>query len=114
MKIDPFTAFLVTYGLAELYERLSPQIQQRIKQIFNLHHGTIGAIIEIIGLLKGNNSLMSTGAALMLHDGKDAPLWIQDIERIVDSLARKIDQIIGQQNQQPHITQARYYLPNRF
>ena len=114
MKIDSPTSFLVTLGIAELYERLPPFLQQRIRQILNLHHGTIGVIIALIGLLSGYLLLLGVGGALMLHDRKDAPLWKKDIERVISILHSKLEQFKVQQNQPTYISQARYYLPNRF
>lgn len=114
MKIDSPTSFLVTLGIAEFYERLPLDLQQRIRQILNLHHGTIGVIIALIGLLSGYLLLLGVGGALMLHDRKDAPLWKKEVERIISILRSKLEQFRDQQRQQTYITQARYYLPNRF
>ena len=114
MKIDSLTSFLITCGLLELYEKLSPELQQKIKQIFNLHHGTIGALIEILGILKGDPRLMVAGGVLMYHDRNDAPLWKKDIGRIINSAIQKLKENFEQSKQQSYITQTRYYLPDRF
>ena len=111
MKIDSTTSFLATLGIAEIYERLPLGLQQRIKQILNLHHGTVGIIIALIALLSGSLVWLSIGGALMLHDRKDANLWKKDIERIITILKSKLEQF---RVQQYYPTQTRYYLPNRF
>ena len=109
--IDPSTSFLATLGIAELYERLPPNLQQRIKQVLNLHHGTIGIIVALIALLSGSLIWLSVGSALMLHDRKDAYLWKKDIGRIIAILRAKLAQFKSQQQYQ---TQTYYYLPSRF
>lgn len=115
MKIDSTTSFLATLGIAELYERLPLDLQQRIKQILNLHHGTVGVIIALIALLSGSLVWLTIGGALMLHDRKDAPLWKKDIEKIINILRSKLEQFkTQQQSQQLYRIQTRYGLPNRF
>ena len=109
MTIDPTTSFLVTLGIAERYERLPLFLQQRIKQVLNLHHGTIGAIIALIALLSGSLLWLSVGSALMLHDRKDVHLWKKDIERIIAILRAKYEQFKYQQQSQP---KTYYYSPS--
>ncbi len=109
--LDPSTSFLATLGIAELYERLPPFLQQRIKQVLNLHHGTIGVIIALIALLSGSFIWLGVGSALMLHDRKDAHLWKKDIERMIAILRAKYEQFKSQQQYQ---TQTYYYPSSRF
>jgi hypothetical protein len=114
MIINQTTSFLATLGIAELYERLPPFLQQRIKQVLNLHHGTIGIIIALIAVLSGSLIWLGVGSALMLHDRKDAQLWKKDIEKIIAILRAKYEQFKAQQQRQAYITQTRFYLPSRF
>ena len=111
MIVNPVTSFLATLGIAELYERLPPFLQQRIKQVLNLHHGTIGIIIALIALLSGSLILLGVGSALMLHDRKDIHLWKKDIERMITILRAKYEQFKSQKQYQ---TQTYYYQPSRF
>ncbi len=98
--MTPATSFLATLGIAELYERLPVSLQQSIRQTLNLHHGTIGVILALIALLYGSLAIGSIGAALMLHDRKDAPLWKKDIENMIRILKSKFEQFQTQQQYQ--------------
>jgi len=109
--INPATSFLATLGVAELYERLPPFLQQRIKQVLNLHHGTIGIIVALIALLSGSLIWFGVGSALMLHDRKDDHLWKKDIEKMIAILRTKYEQFKEQQRYQ---TQTYNYTYNRF
>ncbi len=103
--------FLAAYGLVKIYEKLPLHIQQQIRQVFNLHHGTIGCLLIILGIIAKNVHLISSGGAFVIHDRKDAPLWKNDIERIIAILKSKLEQFKAQQRYQ---IQTRYYFPNRF
>ena len=106
---EPLLAVLATYGLVKWYESQPLPTQQQIRQIFNLHHGTVGLFLVLVGLLKNDARVISVGLYLMFHDRKDAPLWKNDL----DSISKKINQILEQPKQQlPYITPLR--LPNRF
>ena len=112
MQIDSPTSFLATLGIAELYERLPPLLQQRIKQVLNLHHGTIGVLIVALTVLLSSSLVwLSVGSALMFHDRKDVHLWKKDIEKIIRILKSKLEQFRAQQQYQ---IQPQFFIPNRF
>ena len=111
MQIDSPTSFLVTLGIAELYEKLPPFLQQRIKQVLNLHHGTIGVIIALIAVLSGSLLWLSVGSALLFHDRKDVHLWKKDIEKIIGILKNRLEQFRAKQQYQ---IQPQFFIPNRF
>ena len=113
--MNPLITFLAAYGLAKIYEKLPYHIQQEIKQVFNLHHGTIGCLSIILGIITKNAHLIASGEALAIHDRKDAPLWKIDIEKIVNSFKQKINNILEEsRNQVYYPTQNRFYLQKRY
>ncbi len=98
--VNPLLYGAAAYGLAEVYERLSPEIKHWVKKTFNIHHGTIGSGAAITGAFTGNVPLMTFGGGLVFHDRKDAQEWPKDVQRIVDLASRKINQIFDNLKQQ--------------
>ena len=75
--VNPLIVAGVVYGVAELYQYLSPDIKQWWENLIKSHHGEWGAMGFIGGLLTNSPKMTATGAALMLHDRKDRSLWFQ-------------------------------------
>lgn len=96
-KIPFWVWILGTYGILKIYDQLPPEIQQKIKSILNLHHGTLGEGMALGGVITGIEPLTLVGGTMMHHDRKDAPYWPQDIERIKISIKQKVQQFLDQQ-----------------
>lgn len=69
------TGFWIGIGAFVIYELLSPQIKAEIKSIFNVHHGELGALASVLGVLTNNPKLTGAGAGLMFTDLQDEDQW---------------------------------------
>ena len=73
---SPFWYLLGAVGLAVLYDKyVTPEQKREWKNKVKLHHGEVGALMAIVGLLSESPRLTATGIGLALHDVNDSHKW---------------------------------------
>lgn len=73
---SPFWYLVGAIGLAVLYEKYAtPQEKTNWENQVKVHHGEVGVLAFLLGVLTDSPRLTAVGAGLALHDVKDASKW---------------------------------------
>lgn len=63
-------------GLAIVYDKyITPEQKREWENQIRMHHGEIGALMALFGLLTESPRLTATGVGLALHDINDINKW---------------------------------------
>jgi len=74
--VNPIILFLGAIAVAEIYRRYTTDDEkQDWENKVQIHHGEIGALAAILGVLTGHYGAAATGLGLALHDVDDAQKW---------------------------------------
>jgi hypothetical protein len=73
---SPFWYFLGAIGLAVIYDKYAtPDDKANWENRVKMHHGEVGLLAFLVGMLTDSPRLTAVGAALALHDINDANKW---------------------------------------
>ena len=73
-------SFLAGFLLPKVHESvLSPQEKREWKNDFPIHHGAVGVVACVIGILTKSPRLTAFGIGLALDDWKDRNQWFSNI-----------------------------------
>jgi len=66
----------VGWTISKIYQKYTtPDEKNRFENWVKLHHGEVGFLGFLLGLLVKSPTTIGVGAGLMYHDRKDVPLW---------------------------------------
>ncbi len=66
---------LGTIAVAELYRNFTSEEKQEWENKIRMHHGEVGALMALVGLLTESPRLAATGIGLAVHDINDVNKW---------------------------------------
>ena len=76
---DPLWYGVAGLTLPKMYDNLfTPQQKLSWKQQFPIHHGSVGVLALIGGILTNNTKLALFGVGLVLDDWKDRNQWFRN------------------------------------
>ena len=79
-RITTDESFLAGLILPKIYESVfTPQEKHEWKKQFDFHHGALGAVACVLGILTNSPKLAAFGAGLAIEDWKDRNNWFKGI-----------------------------------
>lgn len=75
--VSPFLWLMAGMAATKLYEKFSPEQKNDWKKKYPMHHGEIGVLMVLGGILSKNAGLSAFGAGLAIDDWKDKDEWFK-------------------------------------
>jgi hypothetical protein len=80
--MNPWVGLLAGATLPEAYERYtSPEFKSKLRGFTDAHHGELGVIAILAGLVTKSPALTTFGLGLAYHDRADANEWFSGKRR---------------------------------
>jgi hypothetical protein len=75
--VHPLCWLIAGLTAPKLYEKLSPEDKNYLKEKFGMHHGEVGILMILGGALSRNHGLSAFGVGLVIDDWKDRDKWFK-------------------------------------
>lgn len=75
--VSPFLWLLAGMAAPKFYEKFSPEQKDEWKKKYPMHHGEVGVLMILGGVLSKNAGLAAFGTGLAIEDWKDRDEWFK-------------------------------------